>query len=146
MQASEATLDRLPKGMRQAVEEVLKPGEQLLAIWNTRGYGANALICAADRALIAKRPLLRWTVGVYPYAEIESVEMLDSRPGATQVELNLRGAEAADRPPIYADFPDAYYQESRRLVASNTVMFRSRRRAREAAEYLQGLVAERGRQ
>jgi hypothetical protein len=146
VQASEATLDRLPKGMRQAVEEVLKPGEELLAIWNTRGYGANALVCAADRALIAKRPaLVRWSVGVYPYTEIESVEMLDSRPGATQVELNPRGGDAADKPPIFAEFPDAYYQESRRLVASNTVMFRSRRRAREAVAFLESVIAERGR-
>jgi hypothetical protein len=139
-------LGRLPRGMRSAVEDVLEPGEELLAVWKTRGFGANALVCTSERALISKRPdHIHWSVGVYPYAEIESVEMLDSRPGATQVELRPRGGDAADNPPIFADFPDAYYQESRRLVAPNTVMFRSRRRAREAAEFLEARIAEGGR-
>jgi hypothetical protein len=145
VQASEATLDRLPRGMRAAVEEVLNPGEELLAVWNTRGFGANALICAGERALIAKRPdHFRWSVAVYPYAELAGAEMLDSRPGATQVELQPRATDGAERSAPFADFPDAYYQESRRLVAPNTVMFRSRRRAREAAEFLAGQIAERG--
>ena len=42
----------------------------------------------------------------------------------------------------FDDFPDAYFQESRRLVAPNTLMFRGRRRAREAAETLERLIAE----
>jgi hypothetical protein len=142
VQASEVTLDRLPRGMREAVEGVLEPEEMLLAVWSTRGYGANALVCAAERALIAKRTdLVHWTVGAYRYADIASVVMLDSRPGATQVELEPLPSEAPPAPVPFAEFPDAYYQESRRLVASNTVMFRSRRRAREAVAFLEGLVA-----
>jgi hypothetical protein len=89
---------------------VLTPGEELLAVWSTRGFGANALICTPGRALISKRPdHIRWSVGVFPYAELAGVEMLDSRPGATQVELQARVAAEPERP--FADFPDAYYQD-----------------------------------
>ena len=141
--ASETTLGRLPRGMRKAVEDVLEPGEELLAVWSTRGYGANALVCAAERALVSKRTdLVHWSVGAYRYADIASVVMLDSRPGATQVELEPIVSDMPQTPAPFAAFPDAYYQESRRLVAPNTVMFRSRRRAREAVAFLEGLVAE----
>jgi hypothetical protein len=142
----EPTLDRLPRGMRAAIEEVLDPGEEILAVWSTRGYGANALVCAPSRALISKRTdLVRWSVAVFPYSEIATVEVLDGRPGATQVELASRQRGDAPKPRPFEDFPDSYYQESRRLVASNTVMFRNRRRAREAVEVLNGLIAEHGR-
>ena len=131
--------------MRRAVEGALAPGEQLLAVWKTRGFGANALICAPERALVAKRAdLINWTVAAYPYAELAAASMLDSRPGATQVELEPRDAPRPSAPTPFADFPDAYYQESRRLVAPNTVMFRNRRRAREAAEFLEGMIAAGG--
>jgi hypothetical protein len=140
---SEPTLDRLPRGMRETLEDVLEPGEELLAVWSTRGYGANALVCAAERALISKRTdLLHWSVGAYRYADIGSVVMLDSRPGATQVELEPIVSDAPQTPAPFAEFPDAYYQESRRLVAPNTVMFRSRRRAREAVEFLERAIAD----
>jgi hypothetical protein len=131
--------------MRRAVEGVLAPGEQLLGVWKTRGFGANALICASERALVVKRTdMIHWTVAVYPYRELATVSMLDSRPGATQVELEARDAPQPSAPAPFADFPDAYYQESRRLVAANTVMFRNRRRAREAVEFLEGMIAARG--
>jgi hypothetical protein len=144
LQSARPALDRLPRGMREALETELAPSEEIRAVWNTRGLGANALVCTSERALIAKRPsLTRWTVGIYPYSELAGVEMLDARPGATQVELKPRDAGARDEPGPFADFPDAYYQESRRIVAPNTVIFRSRRRAREAAAFMEALIAER---
>ena len=143
----DTTLDGLPGGMRAAVEEALRPDEGLRAVWSTRGLGANALVCTKDRALIAKRApdLVRWAVGVYPYDTLASVVILDGRPGATQVELEPFAADAPVAPGPFEDFPDAYYQESRRLVAPNTVMFRNRRRAREAVEFLEGMIAAGGR-
>jgi hypothetical protein len=48
---------------------------------------------------------------------------------------------APPKPGPFDDFPDAYFQESRRLVAPNTVMFRGRRRAHEAAEIVKQLIA-----
>ncbi len=144
--SSSSSLDGLPGGMRRAVEGVLTYGEQLLAVWVTRGLGANALVCASERVLIAKRTdLINWTVAAYPYAELAAASMLESRPGATQVELEPRHAPEPSAPAPFEDFPDAYYQESRRLVAPNTVMFRNRRRAREAVEFLEGMIAAGGR-
>jgi hypothetical protein len=135
--------------MREAVEATLRPGESIRAVWSTRGLGANALICTDDRALICKRAsdLMHWAVSVYPYETIASVGALDGRPGATQVELKPLSSEApaGDSPAPFEDFPDAYYQESRRLVAPNTVMFRNRRRAREAVGFLEGMIAAGGR-
>ena len=129
--------------MRRAIEEVLEPGEEVLGVWRTRGFGANALVCAPTRALNSKRTdLIRWSVGAFRYSELASVEMLDSRPGATQVELAPLDPGPVPPPGPFDDFPDAYYQESRRLVAPNTVMFRSRGRAREATKTLEGLIAK----
>jgi hypothetical protein len=143
VQEANPALHQLPRGMRRAIEEVLEPGEEVLGVWRTRGVGANALVCAPARALIAKRTdLIRWSVGAFRYSEIGSVDMLDTRPGATQVELAPLEPGPAPQPGPFDDFPDAYYQESRRLVAPNTVMFRSRGRAREAVKTLQGLIAK----
>jgi hypothetical protein len=129
--------------MRRAIEEGLEPGEEIVGVWSTRGFGANALVCTSSRALISKRTdLVHWSIGVFRYSEIASVEILDGRPGATQIELAPLKPGPAPPPGPFDEFPDAYYQESRRLVAPNTVMFRSRRRAREAAEAVQGLIAE----
>jgi hypothetical protein len=138
------TLDGLPRGMRGAIEEALEPGERIVGVWATRGFGANALVCAAARALISKRiGLTGWSVGAFPYAEIESVEVIEGRPGAAvQVVLVPPDPKTPPKPGPFDDFPDAYFQESRRLVAPNTVMFRSRRGAREAVESLEGLVAD----
>ena len=58
-----------------------------------------------------------------------------------QVELAPRHPDPAPQSGPFDDFPDAYYQESRRLVAANTVMFRNRKRAREAVAVLEDLVA-----
>ena len=115
-------LDRLPGGMRHAVIEVLEPGETVVATWATRGIGANALVCTSARALIAKRAeLIRWSVAAFPYAEIAAVEVIDGRPGAAaQLVLVSPEPETASRPGPFDDFPDAYFQESRRLVAPNT--------------------------
>jgi hypothetical protein len=139
---SESAFERMPEGMRRAIEAVLEPGERILEVWSTRGPGANALVCAADRALISKRTdLIHWSVGAFPYSELRAAEMLDGRPlAAVQVELAPRDPGPRDPGP-FEDFPDAYYQESRRLVAANTVMFRSRRRAREAVAILEDLIA-----
>jgi len=129
--------------MRAAVDEVLDPGEEVVAVWTTRGIGANALVCARTRAVIAKRAeLIRWNVFPFPYAEIETVELIDGRPGAAaQLVLVQRRQGPPPKPGPFDDFPDAYFQESRRLVAPNTLMFRGRRRAREAAELLERLIA-----
>jgi len=137
----DAAFDRMPRGMRSAIEEALEPGEQILEVWSTRGPGANALVCAAARALISKRTdLVHWTVAAFRYSELGSVEILDGRPlSAVQVELAPRDPVPQTGP--FDDFPDAYYQESRRLVAPNTVMFRNRKRAREAVAILEDLVA-----
>jgi hypothetical protein len=78
----EASLERLPRGMRDAVAEVLEPGEQVVAAWTTRGLGANALICTPTRALIAKRQFISWSVAAFPYPEVASVEVLEGRPGS----------------------------------------------------------------
>ncbi len=144
MQEGKPALDRLPRGMRAAIEEALELGEEVLEVWSTRGFGANALVCTPTRALISKRTeLLRWTVGVFPYSGIASVEIFDGRPGAAvQVALAPLEPDSPPSPGPFDDFPDAYYQESRRLVAANTVMFRNRRRAREAVEIVEGLIAE----
>ena len=144
MQEGTPELESLPRGMRAAIEEVLEPGEEIVAVWNTRGLGANALVCASARALVAKRAeLIRWSVGAFPYSEIVSVEVIEGRPGAAvQVVLVPPEPETPPKPGPFDDFPDAYFQESRRLVAPNTLMFRSRRRAREAVEVLEGLIAE----
>jgi hypothetical protein len=136
-------LDGLPRGMRSAVETALEPGEEVVAAWCTRGLGANALVVAGARALIAKRMgTIRWSVGVFPYSEIASVEVIEGRPGGA-VQVVLVGPEPATppKPGPFDDFPDAYFQESRRLVAPNTVMFRSRRRAREAVEAVEAMIA-----
>lgn len=140
----EGTLDTLPRGMRGAIEEALEPGEEIVAVWSTRGLGANALVCTSARALIAKRAeLIRWSVAAFPYSEIAAVELDDGRPGAAaQLVLVPPEPEAPPKPGPFDDFPDAYFQESRRLVAPNTLMFRGRRRAREAAETLERLIAE----
>ncbi len=55
--------------MRDAVEEALRPGEGLRAVWSTRGLGANALDLYQGPRLIAKRApdLVHWAVTVYPY-------------------------------------------------------------------------------
>ena len=143
MQDPDPTFDRMPRGMRGALEEALEPGEEILKVWSTRGLGANALVCAAERALISKRTdLIHWSVGAFPYSDLGSVEILDGRPlAAVQVELAPRHPDPAPRPGPFDEFPDAYYQESRRLVAANTVMFRNRRRAREAVAVLENLIA-----
>jgi hypothetical protein len=140
----EGTLDPLPRGMRGAIEEALEPGEEIVAVWSTRGLGANALVCTSTRALIAKRAeLIRWSVAAFSYSEIAAVEVVDGRPGAAaQLVLVPPEPEAPPKPGPFDDFPDAYFQESRRLVAPNTLMFRGRRRAREAAETLERLIAE----
>jgi hypothetical protein len=136
-------LERLPRGMREAIEATLAPGEPVVEVFGTRGFGANALVCTPTRALISKRTVLRWSVGVFPYSEIDSVEMIEGRPGAAvQVELRPRDPGPARPPGPFDDFPDAYYQESRRLVAANTLVLRNRRRGREAVEALDSLLAE----
>lgn len=136
-------LSSLPRRMAAAVEEALEPDELLVGVWSTRGLGANALVCAAERALVAKRQLTAWTVGSFPYAEIASVELIEGRPGSA-VQVVLHGIEPEPREPgPFDDFPDVYFQESRRLVAPNTVMLRSRRRAQEPVELLNALVAAR---
>jgi hypothetical protein len=136
-------LRRLPAGMRAELEQTLESGEEILELWSTRGIGANALVCTPTRALISKRSnLIRWMVGTFPYSELTGARVLDGRPGATQVEL-VGPEPSQPRPPTaFDDFPDAYYQVSVRLLAANTVMFRSRRRAREAATVLEDLIAE----
>lgn len=143
----DTSLDGLPRGMRAAVEDALGPDEGIHAVWSTRGIGANALVCTGDRALISKRApdLVRWAVGVYPYETVAAVVILDGRPGSTQVELEPLAPESPAAPGPFEDFPDTYYQESRRLIAPNTVMFRSRRRARAAVEFLEGMIAGSGR-
>ena len=130
--------------MRDAVLEILEPGEAIIATWATRGIGANALVCTGTRALIAKRAeLIRWSVTAFPYAEIAAVEVLDGRPGAaTELVLVPPESEQTARPGPFDDFPDAYFQESRRLVAPNTLVLRSRRRATQAAETVRSLIAE----
>jgi hypothetical protein len=143
VERGEATLERLPRGMRDAVAEVLEPEEEIVAVWTTRGLGANALVCTPERALIAKRRLVRWSVAAFPYAEIASVEVIEGRPGAAaQLMLVPPQPPTPPKPGPFDDHPDAYFQESRRLVAANTVMFRSRRRASEAAETVEELIAE----
>jgi hypothetical protein len=129
--------------MRRAIEQTLEPGEEILGVWTTRGPGANALVCAPARALISKRFVLgRWSVGAFPYSEIDSVEVIQGRPGAAvQVVLVPPEPDTPKKSGPFDDFPDAYYQESRRLVAPNTLMFRNRRRAREAVEGLERLIA-----
>jgi hypothetical protein len=131
--------------MRDAIEATLEPGEEVTAVWSTRGLGANALVCGTTRALIAKRRALRgWTVAAFPYSEIASVESIEGRPGGAVQVVLVPTATEADRPAPgpFDDFPDAYFQESRRLVAPNTLMLRSRRRAREAVERVERLIAE----
>lgn len=141
MERGEATLERLPRGMRDAVAEVLEPGEEIVAVWTTRGLGANALVCTPARALIAKRQLVRWSVAAFPYPEIASVEVIEGRPGAAaQLMLVPPQPETPPKPGPFDDHPDVYFQESRRLVAPNTVMFRGRRRAQEAAETVRELI------
>ncbi len=129
--------------MRAAVADVLDPGEELVGVWTTRGFGANAILCTPSRALIAKRTeLIRWSVAAFPYSELESVQVYGSRPGAAaQVELVPRRHGPPPPPGPWDEFPDAYFQESRRLVAPNTVLLRSRGRAREAAETVKRLIA-----
>lgn len=146
MEEARPELDALPRGMRAAVLEVLEPGEDIVGVWTTRGIGANALICTAVRALIAKRAeLIHWSVAAFPYSEIASVEVIEGRPGAAaQVVLMPPTPEAPPRPGLFDDFPDAYFQESRRLVAPNTLMFRGRERAREVAETLKRLTVQHG--
>jgi hypothetical protein len=136
-------LDGLRAGMRRAIEESLEPGEEIVGVWATRGFGTNALVCTRARALIAKRTeLIHWSVGEFPYSRISSVEVIEGRPGAAvQVVLRPFGNEQANETGPFDDFPDTYFQESRRLVAPNTVMFRNRRRASEAVETLEALIA-----
>ncbi len=130
--------------MRDVIEQALEAGEEVVGVWSTRGLGANALVCAPARALISKRSgLRRWSVTAFPYSEIGSVEVIRGRPGgAVQVALVPPKPETPAKPGVFDDFPDAYFQESRRLVAPNTLMFRSRRRAREAVEAVERLIAE----
>jgi hypothetical protein len=137
-------LDELPRAMRSAVEEVLEPGEEIVGVWATRGIGANALVCAPTRALISKRVgLRRWSVHAFPYTDIDSVEMVQGRPGAAvQVALVPVKSGEPREPGPFDDFPDAYFQESRALLAPNTLMLRNRRTAREAVEALQGLIGD----
>jgi hypothetical protein len=134
----------MPRGMRAAIEDALQPGEEIVAVWTTRGLGANALVCTYARALIAKRAeLIRWSVAAFPYSEIASVEVIEGRPGAAaQLVLVPPEPETPPTPGPFDDHPDVYFQESRRLVAPNTLMFRSRRRAGEAVDVLEGLIAE----
>jgi len=143
VQDPDPAFDRMPRGMRGAIEAALEPGEEILQVWSTRGLGANALVCAATRVLISKRTdLIHWSVGAFPYSDLGSAEILDGRPlAAVQVELAPRHPDPAPQPGPFDEFPDAYYQESRRLVAANTVMFRNRRRAREAVAVLEDLIA-----
>jgi hypothetical protein len=136
-------LDRLPRGMRDTVSDVLEPGEEIVAVWTTRGLGANALVCTPARALIAKRQLVRWSVGAFPYPDIAAVEVIEGRPGsAAQLLLVPPPPATPPKPGPFDDHPDVYFQESRRLVAPNTVMFRGRRRAEEAAETVRRLIAD----
>jgi hypothetical protein len=129
--------------MRDAVAAILEPGEEIVAVWTTRGLGANALVCSPKRALIAKRRLVRWSVAAFPYAEIASVEVIEGRPGAAaQLMLVPPPPPTPPKPGPFDDHPDVYFQESRRLVAPNTVMFRGRRHANEAAETVEELIAE----
>jgi hypothetical protein len=141
VQDPDSVFDRMAPGIRRAIEEALEPGEEIVQAWSTRGLGANALVCAAKRALIAKRTdLVHWSVAAFRYSELGKAEILDGRPlAAVQVELAPRNPAPRSGP--FDDFPDAYYQESRRLVAANTVMFRNRRRAREAVAILDDLIA-----
>jgi hypothetical protein len=130
--------------MRGALEEALEPDEQIVGVWATRGIGANALVCAPTRALIAKRiGLGRWSVRAFPYSEIASVEMVQGRPGAA-VQVALVPVTPAEprAPGPFDDFPDAYFQESRLLVAPNTFMLRNRRTAREAVQTLEGFIGD----
>lgn len=144
MEQGEASLERLPRGMRDAVAEVLEPGEQVVAAWTTRGLGANALVCTPVRALIAKRQFVSWSVAAFPYREIASVEVIEGRPGAAAQLMLVPPAPAIPpKPGPFDDHPDVYFQESRRLVAPNTVMFRGRRRAQEAAETVRDLITRR---
>jgi hypothetical protein len=144
VEQGEASLERLPRGMRDAVGEVLETGETIIALWTTRGLGANALICTPVRALIAKRQLISWSVAAFPYTEIASVEVIEGRPGsAAQLVLVPPPSAAPPKPGPFDDHPDVYFQESRRLVAPNTVMFRGRRRAHEAAETVRELITRR---
>jgi hypothetical protein len=144
VERGEASLERLPRGMRDAVAEVLEPGEEIVAVWTTRGLGANALVCTPARALIAKRQFISWSVAAFPYPEIASVEVIEGRPGsAAQLILVPPEPETPPKPGPFDDHPDVYFQESRRLVAPNTVMFRGRRRAQEAAETVRELITRR---
>jgi hypothetical protein len=130
--------------MRDAVEDVLEPEEAIVAVWTTRGLGANALVCTPARALIVKRQLVTWSVAEFPYAEIASVEVIEGRPGsAAQLILVPPPPVDPPKPGPFDDHPDVYFQESRRLVAPNTVMFRGRRRAQEAAETVRALINRR---
>jgi hypothetical protein len=137
-------LKGLPRGMRDAVLAALGPDERIVAVWSTRGIGANALVCTSTRALTAKRTeLIRWSVAAFPYPEIASVEVIEGRPGAAaQLMIVPPEPRTPPEPGPFDDHPDAYFQESRRLVAPNTVMFRGSGRAREAAETLRELIAE----
>jgi hypothetical protein len=144
VEQGEASLERLPRGMRDAVAAVLEPDERIVVLWTTRGLGANALICTPARALIAKRRLVSWSVAVFPYAEIAAVEVIEGRPGsAAQLMLVPPPPDEPPEPGPFDDHPDVYFQESRRLVAPNTVLFRSRRRAEEAAETVRELITRR---
>jgi hypothetical protein len=139
-----ASLEQLPRGMRDAVAEVLEPGEGIVVLWSTRGLGANALVCTPTRALIAKRALTRWSVATFPYPEIASVDVIEGRPGsAAQLILVPPTPANPPTPGPFDDHPDVYFQGSRRLVAPNTVMFRGRRRAQEAAETVRAMITER---
>jgi hypothetical protein len=142
VEGGDSAFDRMPAGMRAVIEDTLDPGERILEAWITRGLGANALVCADERALISKRAdMVHWSVASFRYAELGKPEILDGRPlAATQVELVPR-VPAPPSKQLFDDFPDAYYQESRRLVAPNTVMFRNRKRAREAVAILEDLIA-----
>jgi hypothetical protein len=144
VEQGEASLDRLPRGMRYAVAEALEPSEEIVAVWTTRGLGANALICTPARALIAKRQLVAWSVASFPYPDIASVEVIEGRPGAAaQLMLVPPPPCTPPKPGPFDDHPDVYFQESRRLVAPNTVMFRRRRGALEAAETVRELITRR---
>jgi hypothetical protein len=141
VERGEASLERLPRGMRDAVAEVLEPDEEIVALWTTRGLGANALICTPTQALIAKRQFISWSVAAFPYPEIASVEVIEGRPGAAaQLILVPPPPATPPKPGPFDDHPDVYFQESRSLVAPNTVMFRGRRRAQEAADTVRELI------
>ena len=88
--------------MRDDVLAALGPDERIVAVWSTRGIGANALVCTSTRALTAKRTeLIRWSVAAFPYPEIASVEVIEGpcrgfAPNTVMFRGTRRAREAAE--------------------------------------------------